>query len=98
MPEITVESMEGSVAIVPMLAFVSMDRIKEIYIPYETAEVVLMQVESNGFPDEILIVSVGEHQFEFAPGEPANKALAALRWFRDAVRAAGLPPGVDLGN
>lgn len=98
MPEVIVESMEGEVSIVPMLSFVSMDRIKEIHVPYETAEVVLMQVESNGFPDEILIMSVGEYQFEFAPGESANKALAALRWFRDAVRAAGLPPGIDLGN
>jgi hypothetical protein len=98
MPEVIVDSIEGTVSIVPMLSFVSMDRIKEIHVPYETAEVVLMQVESNGFPDEILIVSAGGYQFEFAPGEPANKALAVLSWFRDAVRAAGLPPGVDLGN
>ncbi len=46
-------------------------------------------VEEDGF---IINMGDGEQIVEFPPGEPARNAVAALRWFADAMRNAGPMP------
>lgn len=50
-------------------------------------------ITEDGFQVRMRGVDDGQEQVvEFPPGEPARNAVAALRWFADAIHAAGPMP------
>jgi hypothetical protein len=92
MPEVTLESLEGTIAVAPMLVFANVDNNTVVQVPFEEVVNALIDIEMQEklkFPDDVVIIKFGNHQLEFFPGEPSEHAIKVLKWFRSALQSAG---------
>lgn len=83
----------GEVTAVPALVFFAQDSDKLVMAPLGTVIDSIAMLEINRQPDDVAILEFkgnGKvYKFEFPPGPPAEDALRLLKWFRDAMVAAG---------
>lgn len=91
-------TLDGTWELHPMLALEPVDPNQGTGFTVKHADVAALLDKINNHPGleddgfKVTLDDTDPTTIEFPPGEPARNVIAALRWFSDAIHAAGPMP------